>query len=127
VLPFSSEPVFVGLQLAGLAPVWLLVAIASVANTLGALVNYWLGWRLESAGAHRWLRIPEAQFARAQGWWHRWGHWSLLGSFLPVIDLTTVLAGAMRMGLWQFVALVGLAKTGRYLVLAAVTAGLTGG
>lgn len=127
VLPFSSEPVFVGLQLAAAAPVWVLVAVASVGNTLGAFVNYWLGWRLETAGAHRWLKVSDTGFARAQAWWHRWGRWSLLVSFLPVIDLTTVIAGAMRMPLWQFGALVGLAKTGRYLVLAAITAGLTGG
>lgn len=127
MLPFSSEPVFVGLQLAGTAPVWLLVAVASVANTAGAFVNYWLGWRLERAGAHRWLKVPDAGFVKAQVWWGRWGRWSLLASFLPVVDLTTVIAGAMRMPLWQFGALVGMAKTGRYLVLAAVTAGIMGG
>lgn len=127
VIPFSSEPVFVGLQLAGTAPVWVLITVASVANTLGTFVNYWVGWRLESAGAHRWLKVPDASFARAQVWWGRWGRWSLLASFLPVIDLTTVIAGAMRMPLWQFGALVAVAKTGRYLVLAAVTAGLMGG
>lgn len=126
-MPFSSEPVFVGLQLAAAAPVWLLVVVASIGNTLGTLVNYWLGWRLESAGAHRWLRLPDDGFARAQVWWGRWGRWSLLASFLPVVDLTTVIAGALRMPLWSFVALVGLGKTGRFVVLAAITAEVAGG
>jgi membrane protein YqaA with SNARE-associated domain len=118
--------VLVGLQLAGLAPVWLLVAVASLGNTLGTLVNYWLGWKAETAGAHRWLRIPEERFAQAQSWWTRWGLWSLLLSWLPLGDVLTVIAGAMRTPLVVFLALVALAKTGRYIVLALVTAGLVG-
>lgn len=126
MLPFSSEPVFVGLQLAGAAQVWLLVAVASTANTLGAFVNYWLGWRLEAAGAHRWLKVPDAGFAKARALWDRWGVWTLLLSWLPVGDVTTVLAGVMRTPLWLFAVLVGLAKTARYVVLAAITAGIAG-
>lgn len=126
-MPFSSEPVFVGLQLAQVAPVWLLVAVASVANSLGTLVNYWLGWRLESAGAHRWMKVPDEAFDRARALWARWGVWTLLLSWLPVGEVSTVLAGAMRTPLWQFLLLVGSAKTARYVALAAVTAGLTGG
>lgn len=127
VLPFSSEPVFVGLQLAEAAPVWMLVAVASVANTLGAFVNYWLGWRLETAGAHRWLKVSDADFAKARRLWERWGVWTLLLSWLPVGEISTVLAGIMRTPLWLFGLLVGLAKTCRYLALAALTAGIAGG
>ena len=45
---------------------------------------------------------------------------------MPVLDLTTVLAGAMRTPFWLFTLLVALAKTGRYTVLALITAGLFG-
>lgn len=124
MLPFQSELIFVGLQIADIAPAWLLVMIAATGNTLGTYVNYWLGARLERAGAHRWLKVPDAQFARAESWWNRWGLWTLLLSWLPVLDLTTVLAGAMRTPLWQFTLLVAIAKTGRYIVLALITAGL---
>jgi len=126
VLPFQSELIFAGLQIAGLAPVWALIVVASLGNTLGTYVNYWLGWRLESAGAHRWLKVPDSQFARARLWWGRWGVWTLLLSWMPVLDLTTVMAGSMRTPLWQFTLLVALAKTGRYLALAAITAGIFG-
>jgi membrane protein YqaA with SNARE-associated domain len=126
VLPFQSELIFAGLQITGTAPAWQLVVVASLGNTLGTYVNYWLGARLEHAGAHRWLRIPDTQFARAEAWWNRWGLWSLLLSWLPVLDLTTVLAGAMRTPLWQFTLLVAVAKTGRYVGLAMITAGLFG-
>ena len=126
VLPFQSEIIFAGLQVAGMAPVWLLVVVASVGNTLGTYVNYWLGWRLETAGGHRWLKIPDDKFARARRWWDRWGVWMLLASWLPIGDLTTVIAGAMRTPLWLFTLMVAVAKTGRYIVLALITAGLFG-
>lgn len=126
LFPFNSEVLFVGLQIADMAPVWVLIAVASVGNTLGTFVNYWMGLRLEEAGAHRWMRLSEDQFARAHRWWDRWGFWSLLLSWLPVLDLTTVVAGAMRMPLLPFVLIVGLAKTLRYVGLAAITAGLFG-
>lgn len=127
MLPFQSELIFAALQVAEAAPVWLLILAASVGNTLGAFVNYWLGWKLETAGGHRWLKIPEDKFAKARGWWDRWGVWTLLLSWLPIGDLTTVLAGAMRTPLWLFTLFVGAAKTARYIVLAAITAGLFSG
>lgn len=126
LFPFNSEVLFVGLQVTDMAPIWVLVAVASVGNTLGTFVNYWMGLRLEGAGAHRWMRLSEDQFARAQGWWDRWGFWSLLLSWLPVLDLTTVIAGAMRMPLLPFALIAGLAKTLRYVGLAAITAGVFG-
>ena len=126
MLPFQSEVIFAALQLSQAAPLWALIVVSSVGNTLGTYVNYGLGLRLERAGAHRWLRVPDDQFARASRWWDRWGHWTLLLSWLPVLDLTTVLAGALRTPLWLFTLLVATAKTGRYLALAAITAGLFG-
>lgn len=122
VFPFQSEVVFVGLQLTGVAPLWLLVTVASLGNTLGAFVNYWIGARLEDAGAHRWLRIDEAKFARARRWWERWGVWSLLLSWAPVLGWFTVVAGAMRTPLWQFTLLVATAKTARFVALGWLTA-----
>lgn len=126
MLPFQSELIFATLQVTGTAPVWALILVASLGNTLGTFVNYWLGWRLETAGAHRWLKVNDAQFARARVWWARWGVLSLLLSWLPVLDLTTVLAGAMRTRLWLFTLLVATAKTGRYIVLALITQGVFG-
>ncbi|KPQ07955.1 MAG: putative membrane protein [Rhodobacteraceae bacterium HLUCCA12] len=122
IIPFQSEVVFVGLQYAAIAPLWLLIVIASGGNTLGAFVNYWIGARLEDADAHRWLRIDDARFQRARRWWGRWGVWSLLLSWAPVLGWFTVVAGAMRTPLWQFALLVTLAKTGRFAALAWLSA-----
>lgn len=126
VFPFQSEVVFIALQLTGVSPLWLLVAVASAGNTLGAFVNYWIGARLEDAGAHRWLRIDDARFQRARRWWERWGVWSLLLSWAPVLGWFTVVAGALRTPLWQFALLVTIAKTTRFVILGWVTAQAAG-
>ena len=58
--------------------------------------------------------------APAEGWYRRYGRWSLLGAWLPVVgDPLTVVAGVLREPFWVFLALVTVAKGGRYLVLAA--------
>ena len=64
------------------------------------------------------------QLERAQQRYQRWGQWSLLLSWMPVIgDPLTLIAGIMREPFWRFVLLVTLAKGGRYLVLAMITLG----
>lgn len=117
VLPFQSEIVFVAMQLAGRDPVGLVV-VASIGNVLGAVVNWWLGRGLEHFRHARWFPVSEAQLARAQGWYARWGVWTLLLSWAPFGDAFTVIAGVLRCPLWLFLVLVGAAKTGRYILLA---------
>lgn len=123
ILPAQSEAALVGLQLAGY-PVVLLVAVAGVGNTLGAVVNWALGRGVERYRDRRWFPVSPAALERASGWYGRWGRWSLLLSWAPLGgDALTVAAGVLREPLWSFLVLVAIAKFGRYAVLAAATAG----
>ncbi|SFE39735.1 YqaA family protein [Roseivivax sediminis] len=122
ILPFQSELVFVALQLRGAAGVGMLVVVASIGNVLGAVVNYVLGAGAERFRGSRWFPVTERQLDRAQGWWARWGVWTLLLSWAPFGDAFTVIAGIMRTRLWLFLVLVTVAKTGRYALLAWGTA-----
>ncbi|BAQ70976.1 hypothetical protein NHU_03852 [Rhodovulum sulfidophilum] len=126
VLPFQSEVVFVGLQLAGQIGIGWLILVASIGNVLGAVVNYLLGRGIERFRHRRWFPASEAQLDRAQRWYGRWGVWTLLLSWAPFGDAFTVVAGMMRTPVWLFVLLVTLAKTGRYAALAWATAAATG-
>ena len=126
VFPLQSEAVLVGLMLAGEQPVWALVLVASVANTAGSVVNWWLGGVIHRYRDRRWFPASPEQLARAEGWYRRWGHWSLMLSWAPIIgDPLTVIAGVLREPLWRFLILVALAKTGRYVTLALITLGVT--
>jgi membrane protein YqaA with SNARE-associated domain len=121
----QSEPVLVALLLLGDYPVWTLVAVASVGNTLGACLNWLLGRWIEHYRDRRWFPVGPDKLLRAEGWYRRWGKWSLLLSWAPIIgDPLTLIAGVLREPLWIFVLLVGIAKTGRYVVLALATLGL---
>jgi membrane protein YqaA with SNARE-associated domain len=126
VFPLQSEAVLVGLMLTGDHVVWLLVLVASIANTAGSVVNWWLGGVIHRYRDRRWFPASPEALARAEGWYRRWGHWSLMLSWAPIIgDPLTVIAGVLREPLWRFVILVALAKTGRYVTLALITLGLT--
>ncbi|MND83387.1 Inner membrane protein YqaA [compost metagenome] len=127
LLPLQSEAVLVGLLLAKAHPAWTLVAVATLGNVLGSLVNWWLGRYVEHFRERRWFPVKPAQLEKARAFYHRYGRWSLLLAWLPVIgDPLTLVAGVMRESFWVFLALVTLAKAGRYLVLAALTLGWSG-
>lgn len=125
IFPAQSEAVLVGLIVTGDYPVWLLVLVASVGNVLGSLVNWVLGRGIERFRDRRWFPIRGPALERTQGWYRRYGKWSLLASWLPVVgDPLTVVAGVMREPLPTFIFLVTIAKTARYAILAAITVGV---
>nr|WP_100547232.1 MULTISPECIES: YqaA family protein [unclassified Pseudomonas] len=122
LLPLQSEAVLVALLLAGQHPLWALLLVATLGNVLGSWVNWLLGRSIEHYRERRWFPVSPARLQQAQGWYARYGRWSLLLSWMPVIgDPLTLVAGVMRERLWIFIAIVTLAKAGRYAVLAALT------
>lgn len=125
ILPAQSEALLVALVLAEAQPVWALVAIASVGNVLGSVVNWILGGQVERFRGRRWFPVSDAALERAKGWYGRWGRWSLLLSWAPIVgDPLTLVAGVLREPLWSFLSLVTIAKVGRYVALAAITTGV---
>jgi len=119
ILPAQSEAGLAALILASPASVTLLVATASLGNILGAVVNWYLGRGINRFTGKPWFPATAYQLSRATSWYHRYGRWSLLLSWVPFIgDPLTVVAGIMREPLLRFLLIVGLAKTGRYIVVA---------
>ena len=124
LLPLQSESVLVALLLGGAYPLWALLTQASVGHILGSLVNWLLGRSIERFRHKRWFPVSEPRLQQAQHWYARYGRWTLLLSWLPIVgDPLTLVAGVMRERLWIFLLIVGLAKTARYCVLAALTLG----
>ena len=124
IFPAQSEVGLAGLLLSGDYSPVLLIAVASLGNTLGAVVNWALGRGIERFSDRRWFPVKPAQLERAARWYHRYGRWSLLLSWVPFIgDPLTVAAGVLREPFGPFLLLVAVAKTGRYLVVAWLTLG----
>lgn len=126
VIPFQSEVVFLALQALDSAPLWALITVASLGNTLGAFVNYWIGLQADRPAVTDRFGMTPARMARARALWARWGVWSLLMSWAPVIGWVTVIAGTMRTPLWRFTLLVAIAKTGRYAILGLAASSVIG-
>ncbi len=124
IIPMQSEAMLVGLLLTGDYSTGGLLAMASIGNILGALINWWLGRSLERFRQRSWFPVSASRLAQAQLWYQRYGKWSLLLAWMPVIgDPLTVIAGVMRESFWIFLLLVGAAKILRYLVLITATLG----
>lgn len=124
ILPAQSEIVLASLLQGGAYSTALLLLSASVGNVLGALINYGLGRGAMTFQERRWFPVSAAALIRAEAWYRRYGRWSLLLSWAPIIgDPITVAAGLMRERVAVFLALVTLAKVGRYLVVTALVFG----
>ncbi|KPF46935.1 YqaA family protein [Rhizobium sp. AAP43] len=125
LLPAQSEAVLVGLILAERQPLLALLAVATFGNVLGSVANWLIGRFIEHFRHRRWFPVSENSLLRAEAWYRRYGLWSLLLAWMPVIgDPITMIAGVLRTPFPVFLALVTIAKLGRYLVLAAITLGL---
>jgi membrane protein YqaA with SNARE-associated domain len=124
VFPFQSELVLVGLLAAEPTHWQTLLLAASLGNTLGSVVNWFLGRLIERFRDRAWFPVKPRDYERVERWYARWGIWSLLFAWLPFGgDALTVVAGALRTPLLPFVLLVGIGKTARYAMLVALTLG----
>ena len=122
LLPMQSEAALVALLALEPRAVYTLVLVASVGNILGSQINWWLGTQLQRWQNRRWFPVKPTQLQCAQLWYQRYGRWSLLLSWMPIIgDPLTLIAGVLREPFWRFTLLVSVAKTARYAVLASVT------
>ena len=121
LLPAQSEAVFLGLIAAKSADPLALFLTASLANTMGSIVNWWLGQLIARRGVEALparLRPDPVQFDKARGWFARFGWPSLLFAWLPVAgDPLTFVAGTLNFPLGRFVLLVLAGKAGRYAAL----------
>lgn len=100
------------------------VAVATIGNVLGACTTYWLGIYGGAWLIRRVLRVDEHAEYRAKEIYRRYGSWSLLFSWLPVIgDPLCLVGGLLRISFVRFSLLVFLGKLGRYAAVAWLTVG----
>jgi membrane protein YqaA with SNARE-associated domain len=121
ILPAQSEAVLAGMVISGRYDTALLLAFATAGNVLGSVTNWLLGHVALRFQDRRWFPAKGAALARAEGWYRRWGRWTLLLSWAPIGgDALTVVAGILREPLLSFLLLVTAAKLGRYIVVVAL-------
>lgn len=117
LFPLGSEVALYALLQKGFDPV-ALVAVATLGNTAGSVVNWLLGKYLQHLQHRRWFYFSAEQVKKAQGYFQRFGKYSLLFAWLPVVgDLLTLAAGIFNIRVAPFLLLVGLGKLLRYLAV----------
>lgn len=118
LIPAQSELVLASMDAAGRHPAGVLVLVATAGNVGGAVVNWLLGRFLMQFSDRRWFPIGPKMVQRATGWYRRWGVWSLLGAWLPIVgDPLTLVAGILRAPLPLFLVLVTIGKGARYVAI----------
>ena len=119
LLPAQSEAVLGALLAEGSHSTLLLIAVATLGNTLGAATNWLLGLYVNRFQHRRWFPVKPERLAQAERWYRRWGRWSLLLSWTPVFgDALCLAAGILREPFRSFFLIVLVAKLLRYLAVA---------
>ncbi len=117
LLPGSSEALLLFKLNQPNNPLVLLLS-ATLGNLLGSLLTYGMGLGGNVLLHKRWLGISDQSLRRAEKWFKRWGIYSLLLAWLPVIgDPLCLLAGLLRISVLPFVMLVGIGKLMRYAAI----------
>ncbi|MDB5747742.1 MAG: hypothetical protein JWP72_2590 [Massilia sp.] len=114
LVPLGSEPAVFAVVKANEAMFWPAIIVATIGNTLGGAVDYYLGYRAKIAFA------KERQ-SRWFGWLAKYGAKTMLLSWVPGIgDPLCTLAGWLRMPFWPSVMYMMIGKFGRYLTMTLV-------
>ncbi len=142
LIPLGSEPMVYGMVKLRPDLFWETVAVATVGNVLGGVVDYWMGrgaeWMLERrlhldehglpmnrvvAGATAGTtEAPSKWHQRAVRWMERFGAFGCILSWLPGIgDPLCAVAGWLRLPFWRCVLWMTVGKCLRYITM---TAGL---
>ncbi len=118
ILPMSSEAVLAAMSVTGKYPAATLLAVAGTGNTLGSVINWTLGRFCLHWQDRKWFPVGPEKLERASRWFNRYGLWSLLLAWFPMIgDPLTLIAGVLRVNFWIFLILVAISKVSRYVVI----------
>jgi membrane protein YqaA with SNARE-associated domain len=118
ILPFSSELTLAGLMATSSYDNLLLLLVASLGNVLGSAVNWILGFYSRNLSTKKWFPFKDEQIEKSSRWFNKFGRWSLLFAWVPIIgDPLTLAAGLLRVRFVEFLILVTIGKVSRYVVI----------
>ena len=118
ILPLSSELTLAGLIATNNYNNLLLLIAASIGNILGSIVNWILGFYSRNLISKKWFLFKDEQIKRSSNWFNKFGKWSLLFAWIPIIgDPLTLAAGLLRVKFTEFLILVSIGKVFRYFLI----------
>ena len=118
ILPLSSEIVLTTMLLTNLFEKNILLIVASSGNILGSIFNWYLGKKITIFQDRKWFPVSPEQLNKSQKYFQKYGIWSLLLAWVPVIgDPLTLLAGVLKVRFSIFFILVSISKISRYIFI----------
>ena len=124
ILPAQSEAVLAYQISESPDEIVLLIAIASFANVLGAVVNWCLGM-FAARHTQAWFPVRPETLERAEGRYRKYGRYSLCSAGRLHRRPDHGCGRLLREPLWSFLLLVTIAKSSRYIVVAMLVSGVT--
>lgn len=117
LLPMGSEPAVFGLVKLNPELFWPAVAVATVGNTIGGAISWWMGYGAELLYEH----VQHKPYrARALAWLEGFGPKACLLSWLPGVgDPLCAVAGWLKLPLWPCVVYMAIGKLARYVTMTA--------
>ena len=114
LIPMGSEPVLFAYVSLNPQDYWLAITVATVGNTIGGMINWWLGLLARNT----YESLKGETNSRAQAWLEQKGPPMLLLSWLPAIgDPLCLVAGWLRFNLLQCLIYMAIGKLLRYITL----------
>ncbi|UTJ06520.1 YqaA family protein [Arcobacter roscoffensis] len=117
LIPFGSEALLIydikeGYNL------YLLLFFATLGNSLGSIINYFLGLKGEEFLVRKKL-LNKKRVLETKKYFDKYGFWCILLSWVPIIgDPITFIAGVLKFNLKLFILLIVIAKFSRYAFIA---------
>jgi len=117
LLPVGSEFAVFGLVKLDPSLFWPAVLVATVGNTIGGAISWWMGYGAEAL----YERAAHKKFeARALNWLRSFGPKACLLSWLPGVgDPVCAVAGWLKLPFWPCVMYMAIGKFLRYLTMTA--------
>jgi membrane protein YqaA with SNARE-associated domain len=116
LIPFGSEALLIYDINEGYN-IYLLLLFATLGNSLGSIVNYFLGLKGEEFLVQKNL-LKEKHILKSKTYFDKYGWFCILFSWVPIIgDPLTFIAGVLKFNLKLFIFLVVIAKFSRYLFI----------
>ncbi len=117
LLPGGSEALLLYNILEGY-DLFLLLLVATIGNTTGSLINYFLGHKGADYLLHKGV-LDSSSLQKGYHFFEKYGIWALLLSWVPIIgDPITLVAGVLKYDIKSFIMIVFFAKGVRYLIVA---------
>lgn len=111
LLPLGSEPAVFSVIKANDGLMWSAILVATFGNSLGGMVDYWMGYGAKQVFA-------KERESRWFGWLQRYGAKTMLLSWVPIIgDPLCTLAGWLKLPFWPSVCYMAVGKFIRYVTM----------